>query len=235
MTGVLPHTAMVLAAGLGSRLGDGPPKPLRRVGGRALIDRALDMLGEAGVARVVVNTHHRAEEIEAHLAGRAQPDILISRERERLETGGGVAHALSLLGGEPFFVLNSDLVWGPDGADWLGRLAAGFDSRRMDALLLLYPAARAIHYEGPGDFHLASDGRLGRRRDPETAPFLFTGAQILVPGLFDDPPPGAWRLTHAYDRAEAQGRLFGLVCEGAWLDAGTPERLAHAEAMLAGS
>ena len=235
MTGALPHTAMVLAAGLGSRLGGGPPKPLRQVGGRALIDRALDMLAEAGVARAVVNTHHRAEEIEAHLAGREQPDILISRERERLETGGGVAHALSLLGGEPFFVLNSDLVWGPDGADWLGRLAAGFDSRRMDALLLLYPAARAIHYEGPGDFHLASDGRLGRRRDPETAPFLFTGAQILVPGLFDDPPPGAWRLTHAYDRAEAQGRLFGLVCEGAWLDAGTPERLAHAEAMLAGS
>ena len=235
MTGALPHTAMLLAAGLGSRLGGGPPKPLRQVGGRALIDRALDMLGEAGVARVVVNTCHRAEEIEAHLAGRRQPNILISRERERLETGGGVAHALSLLGGEPFFVLNSDLVWGPDGADWLGRLAAGFDSRRMDALLLLYPAARAIHYEGPGDFHLASDGRLGRRRDPETAPFLFTGAQILVPGLFDDPPPGAWRLTHAYDRAEAEGRLFGLVCEGAWLDAGTPERLAHAEAMLAGS
>ena len=103
----------------------------------------------------------------------------------------------------------------------------------MDARLLLYPTARAVHYEGCGDFHLASDGRLCRRQDPETAPFLFTGAQILVPGLFDDPPAGAWRLTRAYDRAEAEGRLFGLVCKGAWLDAGTPERLAHAEAMLA--
>lgn len=233
MTGALPHTAMVLAAGLGSRLGDGPPKPLRHIGGRALIDRALDMLGAAGVERAVVNTHHRAEEIEAHLAGRRQPDILISRERERLETGGGVAHALALLGSDPFFVLNSDLVWGTDGADWLGRLAAGFDSRRMDALLLLYPTARAVHYEGCGDFHLASDGRLCRRRNPETAPFLFTGAQILVPGLFRDTPPGAWRLTRAYDRVEAEGRLFGLVCEGSWLDAGTPERLAYAEAMLA--
>ena len=233
MTGALPHAAMVLAAGLGSRLGDGPPKPLRRVGGRALIDRALDILGEAGVARIVVNTHHRAEEIEAHLAGRTEPDILISRERERLETGGGIAHALALLGGEPFFVLNSDLIWGADGAGWLGRLAAGFDPRRMDARLLLYPTARAVHYEGCGDFHLASDGRLCRRQDPETAPFLFTGAQILVPGLFRDPPAGAWRLTRAYDRAEAEGRLFGLVCKGAWLDAGTPERLAHAEALLA--
>ena len=124
MTGAVPDTAMVLAAGLGSRLGDGPPKPLRQVGGRALIDRALDLLDEAGVARAVVNTHHRAEEIEAHLAARTRPQIRISREPERLETGGGVALARALLGGEPFFVLNSDLVWGPDGAEWLLRLAA---------------------------------------------------------------------------------------------------------------
>lgn len=235
MTGALPHTAMVLAAGLGSRLGDGPPKPLRQAGGRALIDRALDMLVEAGVERAVVNTHHRAAEIEAHLAGRARPEILISREAERLETGGGVARALAHLGGEPFFVLNADLVWGPDGAAWLKRLAAGFDARRMDALLLLYPAARTVHHDGPGDFHLALDGRLCRRRERETAPFLFTGAQILAPRLFRDPPAGAWRLTRADDRAEEDGRLFGLVCEGVWLDAGTPERLARAEAMLAGS
>ncbi len=233
MTGALPHTAMVLAAGLGSRLGDGPPKPLRSVGGRALIDHALDMLAKAGVGRAVVNTRHRAAEIEAHIAGRTRPEIIISREAERLETGGGVAHALPLLGSGPFFVLNADLVWGPDGAEWLRRLAADFDPCRMDARLLLHPAEKAVHYDGRGDFHLASDGRLRRRRDPETAPFLFTGAQMLTPGLFDEPPPGAWRLTRAYDRAEAEGRLFGLVCEGAWLDAGTPERLAHAEAMLA--
>ncbi len=233
MTGAAPHTAMVLAAGLGSRLGDGPPKPLRRVAGRALIDRALDMLAQAGVERAVVNTHHRAEEIEAHLAGRARPDIRISREAERLETGGGVAHALGLLGSEPFFVLNSDLVWGPDGAAWLRLLAAGFDARRMDALLLLYRTDRTIHYDGPGDFHLASDGRLCRRRESGTAPYLFTGAQILAPRLFDDPPTGPWRLTCAYDKAEEDGRLFGLVCEGMWLDAGTPERLACAETMLA--
>ena len=235
MTGTAPHTAMVLAAGLGSRLGDGPPKPLRRVAGRALIDRALDMLTQAGIERAVVNTCHRADEIEAHLAGRAQPEIRISREAERLETGGGVAHARPLLGGEPFFVLNSDLVWGSDGAAWLRRLATGFDPRRMDALLLLYRTDRAIHYEGSGDFHLAADGRLCRRLESGTAPFLFTGAQILAPRLFDDPPAGAWRLTRAYDRAEREGRLFGLVCEGMWMDAGTPERLAHAELMLARS
>jgi len=233
MTGALPHTAMVLAAGLGSRLGGGTPKPLRQVGGKALIDRALDLLVETGIGRATVNVHHRADEIEAWLAGRTQPETLISRESARLETGGGVANALPLLGRDPFLVLNSDLIWGPGSGAWLRRLAAGFDPDRMDARLLLYPTGRAVGHDGPGDFHLAPDGRLRRRREREAAPFVFTGAQILAPRLFDDPPPGAWRLTRAYDGAEAGGRLFGLVFGGDWLDAGTPERLARAEAAAA--
>ncbi len=221
-----PRTAMLLAAGLGSRLGAGPPKPLRRVGGKALIDHALDLLLEAGVGRVAVNTHHRAAEIEAHLAARKRPEIAISREPERLETGGGIANALGLLGPEPFFVLNADLVWGPDGADWLARLAARFDPAAMDALLLLCPAERATGQKG--DFSLAPDGRLARRREAPRAPFVFTGAQILAPALFEGAPAGPWPLTLAYDRAEETGRLYGLVSDGFWLDAGTPERLAHA-------
>ena len=221
-------TAMILAAGLGSRLGEGPPKPLRRVGGKALIDHALDALVEAGVKRAVVNTHHRAEKIETHLAERTVPEIAISREPERLETGGGILAARRLLGDAPFFAINADTVWS-GGADFLAALARRWKPSAMDALLLIYPTVKAPHYHGRGDYLCTPDGRLERRPESTTAPFLFTGAQILSPSLFDRMPGGAWSLNLVYDKAEAAGRLYGLRLEGEWLDAGTPERLAEAE------
>src|SRR5690606_32021749 len=140
----MPSTAMVLAAGKGTRLAqasNGLPKPLVEVAGRPLIDHALDTLVDAGVERAVVNTHHMAEQIERHLAGRTRPEIMISREDRLLNTGGGTAKALPLLGGEPFFVLNADLVWGECGSHALARLAARWEDDAMDALLLLYPTA----------------------------------------------------------------------------------------------
>lgn len=107
-----PTTAMVLAAGLGTRLRpitDGMPKPLVRIRGRALLDHAIDRLATAGVETVVVNVHYRADQIIAHLAARKSPRIVISEERDLLETGGGVGKALPLLG-EYFYVVNADEV-----------------------------------------------------------------------------------------------------------------------------
>jgi len=224
---------MVLAAGLGTRMGaisKTKPKPLVEVMGKALIDYSLDHLAAAGLKRIVVNTHYLPDQVEEHLAGRE--NIEISREPERLETGGGVLNALPLLGKRAFFVLNSDALWldGPSSA--LGRLAAAWNSRRMDALLLFQPTVRLIQYRGLGDYHLEPDGRARRREETEVAAFLFAGVQILHPRLFADAQEGSFSLNHLYDQAEAAGRLFAIVHDGDWYHVGTPDELRKAESAI---
>ncbi|MGE0092968.1 MAG: nucleotidyltransferase family protein [Alphaproteobacteria bacterium] len=229
--------AMVLAAGRGVRLGpltDHLPKPLVPVGGIAMLDRALDALARAGVSLAVVNVHHLAAQIEARLATREKPSIRISREEELLETGGGIAKAISHFGAEPFFVGNADIVWLDGRTPALARLAEAWDDGCMDALLLLQPVGRAIGYDGAGDFALADGGRLERRGSASSAPFVFAGVQILHPRLFAGAPAGAFSLNLLYDRARQAGRLFGLAHDGGWLHVGTMDGLAAAERALAG-
>ena len=231
--GAITH-AMVLAAGLGTRmrlLTEMRPKALIEVAGQALIDRTLDRLAAAGVETAVVNTHHLAALLEAHLAPRRRPAIEISHEARLLETGGGVAHALPRLGTGPFYVVNSDILWldGPLAAPT--RLGAAWDGSRMDALLLLVPLTAALGYEGPGDFERAPSGRLARRTAAR-ASYVFAGLQVLHPRLLTDAPAGAYSLNRLYDRALAAGRLFGLVHDGGWYHIGTPRALAAADAAL---
>lgn len=232
---VPPDRAMVLAAGLGTRmrpLTADRPKPLVEVAGRALIDHVLDRFQAFGVDRVVVNTHHHAERLEAHLAGRASPAVAISREPERLETGGGVRRALPLLGPGPFFVANADALWRDGPVSALFRLTQAWDDGRMDGLLLLVPTARAAGAAGTGDFDLAPDGRLVRRVPGVPAPFVYGGVHVTAPRLFADAPDGAFSLNLLWDRALAEGRLFGLVHDGAWHHVGTPAAVAAATAAL---
>ena len=237
MTMVPDHTpdhAMVLAAGLGLRMRpitDTIPKPLVSVGGRTMLDRALDHLDRAGVTRKVVNSHWLGEKIAAHLADRA--DIALSPESTLLETGGGVAQALPLLGDGPFYVVNSDIIWtdGPQGSALL-RLARAWDDARMDALLLLQPTATALGYDGAGDFFLNEDAIPVRRGQKDSAPLLFSGVQILSPRLFAQAPAGKFSLNLLYDRALAAGRLAGLVHDGRWYHVGTPAALPQVERAL---
>ena len=228
-----PKRAMVLAAGLGTRmhpLTDRMPKPLVAVAGKPLIDHVLDRLAEAGVERAVINVHHFAEQIEKHLASRTKPKIVISDERgSLLGTGGGVVKALSHLGDAPFFHINSDTIWIDSVKPNLARLAAAFDAVTMDALLLLAPSIGSIGYTGRGDYAMAADGRLRRRAEREVAPFVFAGAAILSPALFVGAPTGEFRLTQLFDRATAAGRLHGLRLEGLWMHVGTPEAITEAE------
>ncbi len=228
--------AMVLAAGLGKRmrpLTDTLPKPLVQVAGKALIDHVLDKLADAGVAQAVVNVHHRADQIEAHLKSRTRPRIVISDERgELLDTGGGIVKALPHLGSGPFFHMNSDTLWLEGVTPNLSRLAEQFDVSSMDILLLLASTATSIGYEGRGDFNMAPDGRLSRRAERQVAPFVYAGAAVLSPAIFADAPKGAFSLNRLFDRAAEAGRLYGLRLDGTWMHVGTPAAIQAAEAAI---
>lgn len=232
----MPANAMVLAAGLGTRMRDISkklPKPLVPVQKRALIDHALDRLAQAGVVHAVVNVHYFADKLEAHLKARTRPRISISDERKLLlGTGGGIAKALPLLGNAPFLLINSDTLWIERGTANLVRLAKFFDRLRMDAALLLAATEDARGYDGRGDYALEADGRLRRRPERGTAPFVYMGVAILSPRLFDGAPRGAFGLNRLFDRAEEAGRLMGIRLEGTFLHVGTPEAIKEAEAEL---
>lgn len=231
-----PKTAMVLAAGLGTRLRpitDSLPKPLVRVAGRPLIDWVLDRLVAAGIERAVVNTHYLAELIVEHLRRRRDLEIHFSHEPEILETGGGIKQALPLLGPDPFLSVNAKILWLNGREDAIRRLAEAWVDARMDGVLLLQPTVTAVGYDGRGDFVLGPDGRIRRRRELEVAPFLFSGVQILHPRLFENSPDGFFSLNLLYDRAIEAGRLYGIRHDGAWYHVSTPRHLAEVEARLA--
>jgi MurNAc alpha-1-phosphate uridylyltransferase len=231
-----PNVAMVLAAGLGKRmrpLTETLPKPLVPVAGRTLIDHVLDRIEAAGIERAVVNLHHFRATLEAHLAKRAIPRIALSPEPDLLETGGGVRRALPLLGAAPFYVANADVLWFDGRRPALERLARAWDDARMDALLLLHPTISAFGYEGPGDYLSDTLGRLRYRRGHEIPPYIFAGVQILHPRLFKDTPEGPFSLKRLYDKAEGEGRLWGIIHDGLWFHVGTPQGLAEVEAEIA--
>lgn len=238
---LVSDTAMVMAAGLGKRmlpLTATTPKPLIKVGGKALIDYMIEHLADAGLERAVVNVHYLPDQIEDYLSGREHPEFVFSDERELLlETGGGMIKAWR--GGllpDPFFCLNSDNIWIDGPRNTLLDLSDMWDPERMDALLLVVPKERAFEHRGKGDFHLDPDGRL-RRRGPgeDSAPTIYIGAQIVSHRLLRDAPEGPFSTMVLWERAIAEGRLYGVEHQGEWFDMGTPEAIAPAEAHLAQS
>jgi MurNAc alpha-1-phosphate uridylyltransferase len=233
----VPHTAMIMAAGLGKRmrpLTATRPKPLIEVSGKALLDHVLDKLRTAGVKRVVVNVHYLADALEAHLATRGHGlEVVISDERKLLmETGGGLVKASPLIDSEPFLALNSDNLWIDGPADTIKLLASQWDDSKMDALLLLVPQARALGHKGMGDFHMDRAGRIRRRQRSHVAPFVFTGIQIASKRLLRDAPDGPFSTNILWDRAIEDGRAFGAVHQGLWFDVGTPQSIRFTEAAL---
>lgn len=232
---LVSDTAMILAAGLGKRmrpLTAAQPKPLVRVAGKALIDHALDRLAEAGIANAVVNVHYLADALEAHVLARRTPAVTVSNERALLlETGGGMAKALPFLP-DPFFALNADNIWldGPKNA--FHDLSRRWDPSVMDALLLVVPHARSANFSGPGDFHMDPLGHLSRRRDGRIAPFIYTGIQLVSHRLMREAPQGPFSTNILWNRAMAEGRLYGLSFTGQWFEVGTPQAIRPTEEAL---
>ena len=231
-----PSVAMVLAAGMGSRmrpLTDSVPKPLVKIKGKALIDFVLDRIGEAGIGHAVVNVHYKADMLTGHLAGRRSPEVTISDERERLlDTGGGIVKALPKLGSGPFLVHNADSTWIEGIGSNIVTLCETWDPDRMDFLLLVALASNSVGYDGRGDFQMQPDGLMVRRREREMAPFAFTGVSIAHPRAFADAPAGAFSINTLWTRAIEQRRLFGVRLDGIWMHVGTPEAVIGAEARI---
>ncbi|MFO7757607.1 MAG: nucleotidyltransferase family protein [Roseovarius sp.] len=217
---------MLFAAGFGTRMGALTatcPKPLIEVGGRALIDHALDLVDAYAPPRVVINLHYLPDRITAHLAGR---DILFSHESPAiLETGGGLRAALPQLGLGPVLTMNTDAVW--RGPNPLCHLAARWRPEKMDALLLCVPPDQAVGHAGGGDFRIAPDGRAARGPG-----LIYSGVQIIRPDLLHEIAQDAFSLNLLWDRMLRDGRLSGTSYPGHWCDVGHPEGIALAEAML---
>lgn len=228
--------AMVLAAGLGTRmtpLTQDKPKPLIEVLGKPLIDHVIDRLVQGGVNFIVVNVHHKAGMMRAHLAKRKDVEIQICDETNALlDTGGGMAKALPFFKGEPFFTQNVDSLWVEGMGHAMTRMKSCWDSEKMDALMLVASCVTAIGYEGRGDFELGALGRLKRRAEMKMAPFVWTGFQIVHPRLFDDAPKGRFSINPLWDKAIERERLLGLRLDGVWIHVGTPEGREDAEAFL---
>lgn len=234
-----PISAMVLAAGLGTRMQpitDTLPKPLVRVFGKTLLDYGLDALNNAGVSSAVVNVHYLADQIKDHVSQRKSPEVIISDETGALlDSGGGIKNALGKLGTDPFYLLNADSFWLEGTTPNLDHLANTFDPDQMDILLLLSSITNAIGYHGNGDFDMDSDGSLKRRSEKKIAPFAYAGAAILHPRIFENTPEGPFSLNMLFDRAIENGRIYGVRMEGLWLHVGTPDAIQEAEQAIAKS
>ena len=228
--------AMLLAAGRGERLRpltDRIPKPLVPLAGKPLIDHVLERLLQAGIRDLVVNCHHLADQIEAHVMRWRDVTVRVSREATLLETGGGVRQALPLLEDEVFFVLNADSFWLDGPVPALHRLQRSFDPERMDVRLLLARSVAAHGYAGTGDYFAQSDGRLTYRKPGEVAPFVFATVSLMHVRALAGMPDGPFSLKRAWDAAEARGRLFGLVHDGPWFHVTTLDDVADNERLLA--
>jgi MurNAc alpha-1-phosphate uridylyltransferase len=232
-----PEKALVFAAGLGTRMRPITltlPKPLVRVGGKAMLDHMLDRLDEAGIEEAIVNVHWLAGQIEDHLRNRTAPRIKISDEREELlDQGGGIVKVLDEFHGKPFFICNTDALWIEEPESQVARLARAWDGDKMDVLLLLAETSTSVGVDWRGDFFADAQGRL-RRPDPdEAAPYVYSGVGIIKSALFAGSPLEPFRLAPFFFAAAQQGRLFGLPLEGRWLHVGDPEAIEEAEKIYA--
>ena len=226
--------AMVLAAGYGTRLKpltDRVPKPLVPVAGKPMIQYALDRLQAGGIEEVIINVSHLKEPLTAWLAGCKNLTVRLSEEAAPLETGGGLKQALPLLGHEPVFTINSDVIWMDEGESALDRLARHWDDAKMDFLLLAQPKSRAVGHDQGEDHLFIKPGNTIDWNEPD-APYIVAGIGIFHPRVLHEAPDGKFSVKILWHRALARNRLFCLPHHGRWFQTGTPADIKKAEAHL---
>ena len=240
-------------------LTDHTPKPLVPVAGRPMIEYALDKLRAYGIEQVVINVSHLKEQLTdyfaaqktgvlaslparkdslAKLAGtdagapaRKFPRVTISEEAEPLETGGGLKKAGPCLGGEPVFVINSDILWSDVGATALDRLTQTWDDAKMDFLLLAQSKSRAVgHDRGEDHLFIKPENTIGW--NDADAPYIISGIGIFHPRVLQNAPGGKFSVKALWLQAMKEDRLFCLPHQGLWFQTGTLADIAKTEAQL---
>lgn len=219
-----PTAAMIFTAGFGTRMGELTrelPKPMVPVGDRPMIAHAIDLLRDAGIEKIVANTHYLPDRIEPYLRDQG---VEVHRETpDILDTGGGLRAAGTLLGKGPVITINPDALW--LGANPVHQLLEAWRPG-MQALLALVPKERARGISGSGDFSLES-GRIRRK-----GPHFYGGAQIIETALLDRIDASVFSLNAYWDMLATLGDLHGLAYRGAWFDIGNPAGLAAANERL---
>lgn len=234
----ISHSAFILAAGFGRRLRPltlERPKPLVEVCGQTLLDHTIGHLKDAGLSHFGVNAHYLGEQVQAHMNVRYGNESTVYYEPEILDTGGGIKQALSLFGGQPFFVVSGDGLWedGPSGSA-IRRMREAWTPEKMDILMLLQPVDTMVLTKGVGDYDLDEQGRATRSRERQGA-YMFTSIRINTPSIFDGTPEEPFSYLNLMDEADRRGRLYGLVHDGAWHHISTPEDLAAVSGVFEGS
>ena len=226
--------AMIFAAGMGTRMGaltENTPKPLLELGGQTLLDHALCLLRDAGIANIVVNTHYLSDQIARHLKN--VNDVTLIHENERpLETGGGLKNALGLFDTAPIITLNADLYFAPPNP--LPALLSAWDGMVMDSLLLMLPKENAIQHKGAGDFDLTAPVAQMQFSAAGTASHIFSGAQIINPEGLTEIPERIFSIKVLWQRHAEQGRFWGMSSDVKWVDVGHPDGLAAARVLHGG-
>jgi MurNAc alpha-1-phosphate uridylyltransferase len=221
---------MLLAAGKGTRMREltqVTPKPLLQAGGRSLIEHQIRKLRAAGFTDLVINHAWLGAQLEAALGDGAALGVHIawSREEEPLETAGGIARALPLLGSEPFLVVNADIWTDFDFAQLNGALG---NEDHVHLVLVPNPPQHPR-----GDFGLTAEGRLITRPSAPQPAYTYSGIGVFRPSLFHDLPRATYPLLPILEQGIRAGTISARLHAGEWSDIGTPERLAALDAQLA--
>ena len=211
--------AMILAAGRGERmrhLTENTPKPLLKIADKALIEYSLEGLVNAGFTEIVINVAYLGQQIQEYCGDGSRWGVSIQYSDEgetALETAGGIAKALPLLGEKPFLVVNADILFDYPLAE--------LRNKQVDWAHLVMIDNPPHHPQG--DFCLQADGRLSEQGEPK---YTFSGIGVYHPAMFADLQVGQpLKLRPVLNLAMQQQRISGEYFNGLWLDIGTPERL----------